>query len=237
MAERNTRAQGQGVLQPSYRIFIVLFLCSCICAGLFATRVVVMDAWTYRWLIVPNLMLAWIPFLLSEWIGRSYWTNGRVKATTWLLGVVWLFFYPNCSYILTDIAHVGYFSRGAKPTIAFYDLTLNVMTAITAWLLGVFSLYRLHGLVLRAMGNVTAHTFAAVILGLSSIGVYMGRFLRWNSWDLFTRPVHVLTSTLEALVQQDALLFVTSFGLLIGGLYAALYIWNPHPTRTAEGDV
>jgi uncharacterized membrane protein len=188
-----------------------------------------MDQMTYRWLIVPNLLLAWIPYLLSEWLCRIYNKTNRLTIGLIAVGLAWLFFYPNSSYIWTDLAHIGYLSKHESRFMLHYDVLINIMTAATGWLLGVFSLHRLHMLVHRERGAWLANTFAVLVLFLSSIGVYLGRFLRWNTWDLVTKPISIVTDSAKALFEPEALFFITSFALVTGSLYFVLYYWKRSP--------
>src|SRR5690606_24087500 len=98
----------------------------------------------------------------------------------------------------------------------------NVLAAATGWLLGVYSLFHLHSIWLRAFGAWKAHSLTVIVLLLSSIGVYLGRFLRWNTWDLLTKPIPIFVDSIQALFDKDALLFITSFALVTGFLYYIL---------------
>ncbi|MDF2815969.1 MAG: uncharacterized protein K0Q81_2169 [Paenibacillus sp.] len=212
------------------KLHFALLLASVLCTILIVIRYAVMDVWTYRWLVIPNLLLAWIPYLLSEWIHILY--DRRRRMSIWLLivGLAWLFFYPNTSYIWTDLVHLSFFSQSKGTTILNYDLLINVLAAATGWLLGVFSLYRLHRLIYKESGAWQAHTFAMLVLLLSSIGVYLGRFLRWNTWDLLVRPFSIIGDTYYALLDKDAMIFIATFALVTASLYFIMYSWK-HSTH------
>jgi uncharacterized membrane protein len=207
-------------------LLLALLWCTALCGGLIAIRMAITDQHYYRWLIVPNVLLAWIPYGLSAWISRIYERNGRWSIGIAAIGLAWLFFFPNCFYIITDLVHIGYFSKPSRPALLYYDVSVNVLAAMLGWLLGVLSLYRLHELIRNRSGAIGAHVFALMVLMLSSIGVYLGRFLRWNSWDLVNQPMKIVKDTIEALGNLDSLQFIIVFALVTGSLYFVMYNWK-----------
>ncbi|MCA8830846.1 DUF1361 domain-containing protein [Hymenobacter pini] len=129
-----------------------------------------------------NLFLALIPFGLSTMLGLS---AGRLKARVLLpVGAVWLLFFPNAPYILTDLFHLE--PRTGVPY--WYDLALILSCAWNGLMLGYASLIDMQHLVARRLGWLAGWAFATVALLLSSFGVYLGRYLRFNSWDILTNP-------------------------------------------------
>jgi hypothetical protein len=68
------------------------------------------------------------------------------------------------------------------------DLTLILLCALTGLVLGFVSLYLMQSVVARMFGRIASWLFIAVVAALSSFGVYLGRFVRVNSWDIVTRP-------------------------------------------------
>ncbi|UTT65878.1 DUF1361 domain-containing protein [Janibacter sp. CX7] len=130
-----------------------------------------------------NLFLAWVPYLVAlALVGLD-----RLRAPGWLLagvGVVWLLFLPNAPYILTDFIHVGAIPGAPQ----WFDVLLIGSFAATGLLLGLASLLLVHHVVARRLGAVAGWVLAVGSLALSSIGVYLGRFPRFNSWDVLTNP-------------------------------------------------
>ena len=174
-------------------LLAALALASALCVALLAARIIASGNFLHLWL-VWNLFLAWLP-LLFAYAARAL-SNGR----TWLrypsfalCAGLWLLFFPNAPYITTDLMHL----RFATDFPLWYDVTLVMAFAWTGLLLGFLSLYVMQTLVARSLGGVAGWLFALGALGLSAFGVYIGRFLRWNSWDAFTAP-HALLSELWA---------------------------------------
>ena len=130
-----------------------------------------------------NLFLALIPFGLSTMLGLS---AGKLKARVLLpVGTVWLLFFPNAPYILTDLFHLE--PRTGVPY--WFDLALLLSCAWNGLMLAYASLTDMQALVARRLGWGAGWGFATVALLLSSFGIYLGRYLRFNSWDIITNPL------------------------------------------------
>ncbi len=130
-----------------------------------------------------NLFLALIPFALSTSIGLA---TGPLRARLLLpVGAVWLLFFPNAPYILTDLFHLDH--RLGVPR--WYDLVLLLSCAWNGLMLAYASLADMQTLVQLRLGRAAGWAFATLALSLSSFGIYLGRFLRFNSWDVLTNPL------------------------------------------------
>lgn len=149
--------------------------------------------------LVWNLFLAWIPLVLALLL---YDRHARRAGLTTLagLGLLWLLFFPNAPYIVTDFKYLAQSTGEAF----WFDGVLIGMAALTGLLLGFVSLYLLHAIVRRGVGSRRSWLFVLAVLGLSSFGVYLGRVLRWNSWDVFVRPGSLAGEVAEALVNPLA---------------------------------
>lgn len=170
------------------RAFYALLFASVLVCALFAVRVERTGSWHYRWL-VWNLFLAWVPFgasLLTEWL------RVRRPERPWRLlapALLWLAFLPNAPYIVTDLMHLGH---RADPWLYWYDVIMVVAVAWTGCVLGAVSLGIMQGIVAHYLGRGTGWLFVLVSAGLCGFGIYVGRFHRWNSWDLLFNPMLLL---------------------------------------------
>jgi uncharacterized membrane protein len=175
-------------------VFGVLVGLSGLVAGLVAFRV----AYSHSFEDMPflwNLFLAWIPFGLALLIYDRHRSGAR-RVQLLALGLLWLLFFPNAPYIVTDFRYLADITGKAF----WYEGLLIGTAASTGLLLGFMSLYLIQAIVRRAAGARYAWLFVFVALGLSSVGVYLGRVLRWNSWDVFVRPGSLLGELAGALV-------------------------------------
>ncbi|RSK44413.1 DUF1361 domain-containing protein [Hymenobacter perfusus] len=145
-----------------------------------------------------NLFLALIPFGLSTMLGLS---AGKLRARVLLpVGAAWLLFFPNAPYILTDLFHLE--PRAGVPY--WYDLALILSCAWNGLMLAYASLTDMQQLVARRLGAGAGWAFATVALLLSSFGIYLGRFLRFNSWDILTNPVTLFYDIVSRLLHPAA---------------------------------
>jgi uncharacterized membrane protein len=133
--------------------------------------------------IAWNLVLAWVPFVLSL-VAYARARPGMSGPKVFALGGLWLLFFPNAPYIVTDLKHVG---LGSGIPI-LYDVLLLSAAAWTGLTLGLTSLFLMHAVARRFVGVLNAWVLVIGVLAVSSFGIYLGRVQRWNSWDVFVRP-------------------------------------------------
>ncbi len=190
--------------------------------GLVLARV----AWTgnimYGFLIW-NLFLAWLPLVLALLAADAY---DRAQTARWrpiTLGAAWLLFFPNAPYIFTDITHLT-----NRYLFHFWvDLTLVLLCALTGLVLGFVSLYLMQGVVARAFGKLASWGFIALVAGLSGFGIYLGRFLRFNTWDVLFRPLDLWQGighwAANPLSHPNAYAFPILFATFLFVAYTMLY--------------
>ena len=159
-----------------------LLAASAWCVFLLAVRRHEFGAVGYRYL-VWNLALAWIPLVLAILLVVAY-ARRRPPAELVAVGGLWLLFLPNAPYVLTDFIHLG-------PDHRMYDTILVGSFAFTALGLGFASLLLVQLVVTRAGGAMLGWLTALGSLFFASVGIYLGRVLRLNSWDAIQRPHHL----------------------------------------------
>ena len=172
--------------------------------------------------LIWNLFLAWIPFIIA------YFTYTVSINRKWIYVVIpvaaffWLIFFPNAPYILTDFQHLAGEWRGVP---VWYDVMLLIWFAFTGLLLGMVSLFLMQEIIRREFGRWVGWAFVALVTGLSSAGIYMGRFLRWNSWDILRNPARLAINTFERMLDPSlqAIGFTTLFAAFFLFLYITLY--------------
>lgn len=165
------------------RPIAVAVLVSCVSCALLAGRVASTQQLRHVYL-VWNLALAWLPLSCAFAV---CWRNGRDGKWNWWLtavAVVWLLFFPNAPYICTDLIHLGPRSHG----LFWLDLILILLFALTGLVLGFLSLFLMQTLVARRWGWLAGWGFAAAVSALAGFGIFLGRFRRWNSWDVLLHP-------------------------------------------------
>jgi uncharacterized membrane protein len=173
----------------------------------------------YSGWILWNLFLAFIPLALSFWLFRH-----KIRSRSlmwWIVFVVFVAFLPNAPYVLTDIIHL---IRGIRPDISPWVITLFVIPVhLFAMLIGfeayVVSLIN-QGYYLRRQGARKFVVWGELIAhALCAVGVYLGRFRRFNSWDLVTEPGNVLLRTVNDLTERRPLFVVFIIFIIITVFY------------------
>ena len=162
-----------------------------------------------------NLFLAWLPVLFAL-LARRHQAS---RLGRWVWGGLWLLFFPNAPYLLTDLLHLGQIGR----VPIWYDLIMLLTFALAGLFLGFASLFWLHDLVTKTWNQLAGWLFVLVVLGLSSFGVYIGRFLRWNSWDLLLNPSVLLHDLANHLLVRHQLLETAVVTMLLTAVFTASY--------------
>ena len=168
--------------------------------------------------LVWNLFLAWIPCVLALAVYDGY-RKGASRVPLVVGAALWLLFFPNAPYIVTDLKHL----RTWEGAPIWYDV---VMTSAAAWAglaLGFVSLFLMQSVVRRLVSAVNAWLFVLLVLALSSFGIYLGRFQRWNSWDVFVQPERLLTSALTPEAYERTLAVTVLFTAFLAATYLVFY--------------
>ena len=167
-----------------------------------------------------NLFLAVIPLLASA--ALTQFARYPRKLPRRLCFVVWLLFFPNAPYILTDFIHL----RERLPAPLWLDATVFVSFAGAGLILGYLSLAEVQAVVQRLYGKATGWAVALASLMLCGAGMYMGRFLRWNSWQVL-HPRHLIVTTWQRYYFADLPSPFEVVPVYVGGLilgYLAFHI-------------
>lgn len=157
-----------------------------------------------------NLLLALIPFIIALFIYK----NPEIMAKTWSkLGFtfLWLLFLPNAPYIITDFVHL----QLSSPILFLIDFTTILAFALTGFLSGIYSFKIMLELYRLSYTKKVVRIFAIVISFLCGFGVYLGRIIRLNSWDVFTNPWKTFVQIIESTLHPLAWLITLSFGAII----------------------
>lgn len=160
-----------------------------------------------------NLFLAWIPLLAAY--GAARWARRRLAFVG--LGLVWLAFFPNAPYVATDLMHLRT-TRGAP---LWLDVLAVGSAAATGVLIGLASTHVIHEAVRQTRARRWAWTVPVVAALAAGGGVYLGRVLRWNTWDIVTRPTELLESAWETLFEARFVAFALTFAFAFGVAYIA----------------
>jgi len=165
--------------------------------------------------LVWNLVLAAVPFIISFWLQ----TRANLKKWHLYIGtVVWLLFLPNAPYIVTDFIHLQ-LSHGIGIMIDFVVISSFAIAGLWFY---VWSVNQMKGLFKKHFGEKFTSLLVLGIPFLCGLGIYLGRFLRWNSWNILSSPNTLITDIIALLTfplqYKFVWLFIITVGLLLHSL-------------------
>lgn len=175
------------------------------------------------WYLPANLALGLVPLVAAagahRLVKKRGWRNWQVLA----LLAVWLLFLPNSFYIVTDFIHL--------PEVARVDMVQDVVMLMQFSVVGIVagftSLYMVHTLLLQKFGSKVSMAGVIGVLYLCSFAMYLGRVLRWNSWDVVVQPLAVANDVLllwwHPVFGEGAMWMTISFFMMLTSLY--LLVW------------
>ncbi|MCB0101027.1 MAG: DUF1361 domain-containing protein [Anaerolineales bacterium] len=204
-------------------VFVLLNLACAACIALVGARVVYTDSSRHTGLIW-NLFLAWIPFILA------YFAHALSRKRVWVylaipfIAMLWLLFFPNAPYMLTDLQDLARGTGHEAPL--WYDVIIVVWCSWTGTLLGVISLYLMQDIISRTFNRWLGWVFVLVISGLSSFGIYLGRFVRLNSWDILQNPTETAIEILGVVIDPSRRLAVFSVAYTFFFLFIFLLLYS-----------
>ncbi len=168
------------------------------------------------------IFLIWNLFLATVPLYFSYVTlTTQVRFKQWIFGLLWLLFFPNTVYIVTDLFHLK--ERMEIPI--WYDLLILYTSALMGLVMGVLSLRNIEKLFAR-YSQRKRDQFIFVVSALCGYGIYLGRFERWNSWDIVFQPYYlvynIVHDVLHPFVNIDVWMLSLCFGIWVYLLYKYL---------------
>lgn len=172
---------------PIFLTTFSLLISSFFSVFLLIARMVYSDLPTFGFL-VWNLFLAWLPLLFALALNFVPVRKPFIIISVVLFSL-WLIFFPNAPYIVTDFIHL----RARKDIPLWYDIALITSFSWNGLILGFYSLSIVQNYIRLHLNRIWGWITVFVSLIMASFGIYIGRFLRWNSWDLFYNAPEVLT--------------------------------------------
>ncbi|HRD42405.1 MAG TPA: DUF1361 domain-containing protein [Ferruginibacter sp.] len=168
--------------------------------------------------LVWNIFLAWIPYVLSRFF-ELYRQKQKWKQA--LLFGTWLLFFPNALYIVTDLVHID--RESMVPW--WYDVVLLFMASLIGIVLGFVSLRKAERFLRTYFTAGMVSALIALLLFLGSFGVYLGRFERWNSWDVVHNPLGLAVNIMDCFINPVENYRVWGITVLFTLTYYVLYFF------------
>jgi uncharacterized membrane protein len=165
-----------------------------------------------------NLTLAWVPYLSSMAALRE---QQRARWALLLLAGMTLLFLPNAPYLVTDFVHLG----GRADVPEWCDALMLFTFAVTGWFLGLMSMHIWRRIVDRRLGAVAGRIFLVLAAFATGFGVYLGRFLRWNSWDPLWEPRRTTAGIISRLLALQLHPLMVGFTIVFSTVLLVSYRW------------
>lgn len=179
--------------------------------AMIAARIIYTNDLYYAFLIW-NLFLAAVPLLISNRIYRRHRDYG---IGIYALLLLWLLFLPNAPYIITDLVHLYH----RPPVPYWFDMCLVLLSALNGMVLGFVSISQIEKIIRMYRLGRYLNIMRMLIFLAMSYGVYLGRYLRFNSWDAFIKPVQVAKGALSS-VDFHTAGFVLTFTFVTYVMYS-----------------
>ncbi|MDQ3123733.1 MAG: DUF1361 domain-containing protein, partial [bacterium] len=156
-----------------------------------------------------------LAYLLQYIVRRRGWANWQTLAA----GLLWLSFLPNGFYLVTDFVHLNV----SLPATLLFDAVLCMSFALTGLILGCKSTYLIHNVLIKRVGDKISWGIILSVLLLSGFAMYLGRYLGWNSWDLFANPFYILFDLFSRFGSAQELLATMRTTVLFFAFNASVY--------------
>ncbi|MEX1995507.1 MAG: DUF1361 domain-containing protein [Candidatus Saccharimonadales bacterium] len=214
-----------GILSGGERRYVkAIGLLSVLCLFLFIFQEVAVGSIRY-WFIPENLGLSWLSLLFAWVLARQLKVRRWASWQNIALTILWLGFLPNAWYVLTDFLHI----YPSGDTTQLYDIVLLSTLVVSGFIVGFTSLYLVHQELHKRLGARWGLLIIDGVILLSSFAIYLGRFLRWNTWDVVTNPSGVILNVSDRIIDPlgypRALTLTALFFLFIGVIYRAIWFF------------
>ncbi len=204
------------------RIILACVAATIVSAGFYVVGLEAFNTAPY-WYLFWNLGLAWIPLGLALLLERVL--RGRLWSS-WpaiILTGLWLMFFPNAFYLITDLYHLA--ELNAEDLM--HNVAMFFLFVLTGVLVGFMSLFIVHKELLKRVKVRTATILIGLVMLVSGFAIHLGHELRWNSWDIVTRPASFIFDVSERLLHPTShpQTYETTlrFFVLFGTTYLVLY--------------
>jgi uncharacterized membrane protein len=207
---------------PRAEYLLALGLSSLVSAGFFGY-----GAWRNHSLdfsyLVWNLFLAWLPLVfavrLVSVLRHKAWSSWEGITFSFL----WLVFLPNSFYMISDFIHL----EDVRRVDILYDTIMFTSFIYTGVVLGYSSLYLVQKEFAKHLSRRQTRLWVTGVLLVCSSAIYLGRDLRWNSWDVLTNPGGLLFDVSDRLMHPTSyphmLLTIATFFILLCSMYVLLW--------------
>lgn len=170
-----------------------------------------------------NLLLAWLPVIFATWFRARLYNKRFIDPLNIILLILWLLFLPNSFYIVSDLIHL----HDTGEVSMLFDATMFFSFIFNGYVAGFLSVHIIHAQLLKRLSENRAHAIIGGVFLLSGFAVYLGRYMRWNTWDVLAHPLGVLFDASERVINPvahpEAALTTLTFFALLSAMYAVIF--------------
>lgn len=210
------------------RLHLALFISNGFSMALLSTRFIFTGSMTYAFLIW-NLFLAAVPYAVILVCKAN--SIGPRRLIFWPLMALWFLFLPNAPYIITDFLHLQRATAGS----VWYDSLLILTFAFNGLVLFFLAFKPVQAMVASRYGVLPTWLFVACIVAFSAFGMYLGRYERFNSWDVILNLPMLLGEIVDRFVHPLSHLRTWSMTALYSGFLLVTYYVMWTLTRQSIG--
>ncbi len=203
------------------RLGLALLGASSVSVILWGLGAIINGATDYSYFIW-NLFLAWVPLGLALWLEKILQTSLWSGWGALLVTAAWLLFLPNSFYVVSGFVHLMELPRADL----LFDVVMFASFGLNGLILGYLSLFLVHGQLRKRLSARTTTLLVSGVLLASSLAVYTGREMRWNSWDILISPAGVLFDVSDRLInaptQPEIILITFAYFAVLSSTYAVI---------------
>ncbi len=207
--------------KPFIKTTDLLGLLSSISILLLLGRIGITKQWGGIFLIW-NLFLAWMPLWIMIFV-RDYLMGTKIEKESLFLGIgAWLAFFPNAPYLITDLMHL----KSSPDQLIWFDALMGFSFAFSGLFVGLYSLLWVHRLTEKVWSKRTSYLTIPIYMVLSGYGIYLGRFGRWNSWNILTHPFSLVKFVKNSMFNPLAVQTTLAFAFVLLVSYAVFFLFS-----------
>lgn len=197
----------QSTIVYEFKQHFLLFALAIFCLSLMLVRAKLTQS-IYLFFLIWNLFLAYTPLGLTSLIINR--VNIIEKWYFYPAFACWLLLLPNAPYIITDFVHLE--KQNNIPL--WFDILLIASFTVCGMLFGLASMKNMHNILSVKFNNGIATVIMGATCLLSGFGIYLGRFLRYNSWDVLHKPFALITDIMRSLIAAET--YKPAWGITLG---------------------
>lgn len=179
------------------------------CLSLLLVRAKITNS-IYLFFLIWNVFLAFIPYAITSHL-LTLDLKKTAKFKVLAIMAVWLAFVPNAFYIITDLVHLV----NSDDHVFWLDLIILSSYALIGFAFGILSLLDFEKIAQQFLPLKNTNFIIPAICFLCGIGIYIGRILRYNSWDIISNPIDLAFDLFQMAISLKSILFSIHFGVFI----------------------